>query len=56
LSRDVSCEFPQIEEVWKREAQLEQETKKIQELQKQMNEERKQEEMLGVASSAGHIE
>eukprot|EP00240_Pyramimonas_obovata_P004754 CAMPEP_0118957582 /NCGR_PEP_ID=MMETSP1169-20130426/62180_1 /TAXON_ID=36882 /ORGANISM="Pyramimonas obovata, Strain CCMP722" /LENGTH=424 /DNA_ID=CAMNT_0006905671 /DNA_START=995 /DNA_END=2267 /DNA_ORIENTATION=+ len=48
--------FKQIEEVWKREAQAENEKKKIEELTKQIDEERKQEEMMGVASSAGIVQ
>eukprot|EP00959_Pyramimonas_sp_CCMP1952_P121255 2535422-Pyramimonas_sp.AAC.1 len=44
-----------IEEVWKRESQAENEKKKIEELQKQIEDERKQEEMMGVASSAGIV-
>jgi len=46
----------QIEEVWRREAQAEAEKTKIEELQKQITEERKQEEIFGVAAASGHVE
>lgn len=42
--------------MWRREAQAEAEKTKIEELQKQITEERKQEEIFGVAAASGHVE
>jgi hypothetical protein len=46
----------QIEEVWKREQEAEQEKVKIAELQKQIAEERRHEELHGVAAASGHVQ
>lgn len=44
-----------VVQVWKREHNAAQEAKKLEELKKQYEEERKNEEMLGIAKSAGHL-
>lgn len=43
-----------VEEVWKREQKAEAEKRKMEELQKQMNEERKRDEFVQIAVDAGH--
>jgi hypothetical protein len=44
-----------MEEKWKREQKAEAEQKKLEELQNQMEEERKRGEFLDLAASTGHL-
>lgn len=44
-----------MEEVWKREQQAESEAKRVEELRKQYEEERKRGEYLQIAAEAGHV-
>lgn len=45
----------QQEEVWKREQAKAQEEKRLEELKKQINEEREAQELFRVAQEAGHV-
>jgi hypothetical protein len=46
---------PQQEDVWKREQAKAEEDKRLEELRKQINEEREHQELLRVAREAGHV-
>ena len=54
LSRS-RCALLQQEEVWKREQAKLQEDKRLEELKKQIGEEREAQDLLRVAQEAGHV-